>query len=333
MSTDTHIHDGVVSHIIHLFRSEQEFFAGASCAKRLPHIAIAVPLPVVIILSGVITGELLVFKHVLGNPSLSPLVRELYSYTVTVSLVVLFLWLWVRFFEQRPFHTIGLPRQAALRHYSTGFCVGMAMMLSVVSLLLLTGNIDLAARPTLSTNLGRIVGSCLLLLVAHAIQGANEELISRGWHFQVIGRRSSPWLAASLSMAVFTLLHIGARGMNALALFNLLLFGFLLILFVLKHQTIWAACGWHSAWNWTMGSVLGFKVSGQRGVNGLFEFTASGPDLITGGEYGPEGGLAATVVLLGGVLVFLLGRWRSAVSTTSQTTSAGRSPNVRSARS
>lgn len=321
MSNDTHIHDGVVSHIIRLFRAEQEFFALASSAKRLPHIAIAVPLPVVIILSGVVTGELLVFKHVLGNPSVSPLVRELYSHIVTVSLVVLFLWLWVRFFEQRPFHTIGLPRQAALRHYSIGFSVGVAMMLSVVSLLLLTRNIDLAATPTLSTNLGRVVGSCLLLLIAHAIQGANEELISRGWHFQVIGRRSSPWLGALLSTAVFALLHIGARGMNVLAFFNLLLFAFLLILFVLRHQTIWAACGWHSAWNWMMGGVFGFNVSGQRGLDGLFQFTPSGPDLITGGEYGPEGGLVATVVLLGGVLVLLSGRGRSGASTASQTTS------------
>ena len=82
----TQPHGGVFGRVSALFNPEQQFFSGASCAKRLPHIALSVVLPVVFILCGVVAGEIIIFKHVLGNPSLAPLARELYSYTVTVSL-------------------------------------------------------------------------------------------------------------------------------------------------------------------------------------------------------------------------------------------------------
>ncbi len=107
-------------------------------------------------------------------------------------------------------------------------------------------------------------------------------------------------------IVIFALLHIGARGANFIAFLNLLLFSLLLVVFVLKHQNIWAACGWHSAWNWTMGTVFGLEVSGRDQICTFFDFSLTGPKLFSGGAYGPEGSVMATIVLLGGVLVLLL---------------------------
>ena len=259
---------------------------------------------VVFILLGVVCGEILIFKYLLGNPSISPLFRELYSFTVTVSCVMFFLWLWLRYIEQRAFRTIGLFPKSILRHYSLGFLTGMVMMLCIVGFIALTGNVHVQNR-RVNISVIRIFSSSFVMLFAYIIQGANEEIISRGWQFQVIGRKYSPWLGALVSSILFALLHISASGANLIAFLNLLLFSLLLVLFVLKHQSIWAACGWHSAWNWMMGSVLGLKVSGRNEVGTLFDLRITGSKLISGGKYGPEGSIVATVVLLFGVLMLL----------------------------
>jgi hypothetical protein len=57
--------------------------------------------------------------------------------------------------------------------------------------------------------------------------------------------------------------------------------------------------GIHAVWNWAQGNLFGFEVSGQAAAGGtLFNFMEIGPDVITGGPFGPEGGLAVTIVLI-----------------------------------
>jgi hypothetical protein len=47
------------------------------------------------------------------------------------------------------------------------------------------------------------------------------------------------------------------------------------------------------------GNLLGLEVSGNEAPGGtLFNLQEIGPDVITGGSFGPEGGLAVTAVLL-----------------------------------
>lgn len=53
----------------------------------------------------------------------------------------------------------------------------------------------------------------------------------------------------------------------------------------------------HFAWNFFQGPVLGFKVSGLA-LQSIFEQQLKGPDLITGGQFGVEGSVIQSVVLL-----------------------------------
>ena len=55
---------------------------------------------------------------------------------------------------------------------------------------------------------------------------------------------------------------------------------------------IWMPIGLHAAWNFTQGSIFGFPVSGATDWSeGLVRQAEVGSDLITGGAFGPEGGL------------------------------------------
>jgi hypothetical protein len=65
----------------------------------------------------------------------------------------------------------------------------------------------------------------------------------------------------------------------------------------------------HWSWNWAQASLLGFPVSGIERISPapLLQAINAGPDWLTGGAYGIEGGAACTVALLISSLVL----WRT----------------------
>jgi membrane protease YdiL (CAAX protease family) len=284
---------------VELFNSEKAFFSMAKEGKRITHLAISIPLVVVVILAGVLLSELLLYEIVFQNPELSIPLRKFYSFTVTVSIVIFFLWLWIRFFEKRPLKTIGLRGKNAFKKYLFGFLTGIIMMSAVIGLMKIFGSVSNVKLPVTSSL--DEVAVVLLLLAAYIVQGANEEILSRGWQFQVIGARYKPWIGALISSIIFVLLHGFNNGISIISVLNLFLFAFLLILFVLRDNSIWAACGWHSSWNWTMENIFGMNVSGSESVGSILNLSVKGPDFLSGGDFGPEGSVFTTIILFIGI--------------------------------
>jgi hypothetical protein len=63
------------------------------------------------------------------------------------------------------------------------------------------------------------------------------------------------------------------------------------------------------AWNFTHGPVTGTKVSGTSIDNSLFQTEVVGPDMLTGGDFGVEGGLIAIIISALFLLVLLKAHW------------------------
>jgi hypothetical protein len=63
--------------------------------------------------------------------------------------------------------------------------------------------------------------------------------------------------------------------------------------------------GLHLAWNFFQGTVYGFPVSGSQPSRRLLILEQSGPELWTGGAFGPEGGLLGIVATLVGCVLVL----------------------------
>jgi hypothetical protein len=66
-------------------------------------------------------------------------------------------------------------------------------------------------------------------------------------------------------------------------------------------------CGLHFAWNFALGNVYGLPVSGfaNNGVK-IFKTQQVGSDIFTGGDFGPEGGLVTTLILLIAIAILIL---------------------------
>jgi len=292
--------------ISNLYSPDNEFFKLTEGSKRLTHISLSsLILPILFLaVAGALTQ--FVFSPLFfDDPQEAPKwARQAFVLYAMFASGIAIIFLWIGFFEVRPISSLGFTKNGALKKYFSGFAIGVLMNSVVVGIMAISGSIDIASESVNLTGIDAI-GIVAIFLFGFIIQGASEEILSRGWMMQVIGSRYTPWLGVLISTIVFAALHLGNAGVNPPSVINLLLFAILMTLFVMKDGSLWSACAWHSAWNWMLGNVFGLSVSGSGEKVSIFDLNTTGNELISGGGFGPEGSLVTTFVLL--IAIILLG--------------------------
>ena len=141
--------------------------------------------------------------------------------------------------------------------------------------------------------------SIVIVLFGWIVQGATEEIFTRGWILQSISKKKSVPVAIIINSALFAFLHLLNPGISAVSFFNILLVGLLLSLMAIYYQNLWMVCGFHSSWNFFQGNIFGFEVSGVKPEGGsLFQFHTNGSDLFSGGSFGHEASLITTLIFI-----------------------------------
>lgn len=226
-------------------------------------------------------------------------------------MVFFVVFLWVKLIEKRPLATIGWTRERAFYRYVRGFVFGMGSLFACLILVSLFGGYSIEKwAPAFSTQ-GAVL-LAVLFLFGFIIQGASEEIICRGWHMSSLAARSGLAVAIVLNSLVFTALHLGnIDTINWIAMFNLFLFAVFASFYALNEKSLAGVCGWHSAWNWFLGTAFGLEVSGwvYPSQPWLVDLQPRGSEAISGGAFGPEGSVLTTVVL-GGLCVATFWVWR-----------------------
>lgn len=210
-------------------------------------------------------------------------------------------WAWLRLFERRSLWTVGLERQAWFAKYSRGAVLGLVMIGASVALPAAFGSTHLEGN---SLGMWAAIAGALLLLVGWVVQGAAEEVLFRGFLLQIIGAHYGVVVGVLASSVLFALLHIFNANLSLLAVLNLMLFGVFTAFYTLKEGGLWGVFAIHSLWNWAQGNLFGLEVSGLPvQLDALIRLKGIGPVWLTGGAFGPEGGIAVTLVLSVGLIV------------------------------
>ena len=117
---------------------------------------------------------------------------------------------------------------------------------------------------------------------------------------QTFARANLAWLAIVFTSLFFAFAHFNNPGVSTPAKINTALAGIWLGVAYLKTRNLWFPFGIHFAWNWLQGAVLGIPVSGITEITTtpLLRETEKGNALLTGGDYGIEGGIACTIALI-----------------------------------
>lgn len=238
-----------------------------------------------------------------NNKDLLSLLITLFSF-VFISLLVFFR---VKVIEKRSLSSIGFNKNNWLKKYSLGFLIGLAMMSIIVLILFPFGYITVEKNPIQPVGISAIA-SVLVILFGWIIQGATEEIVTRGWLLNVLSTKYNIGVGLLISSTLFGLMHLTNPNVNYIAVINIILVGLFYGLYVIKTNDLWAVCGMHSAWNFAQGNIFGFKVSGlDVSVGSLIDLNLVGSDFVTGGIFGPEAGITATFILLAsiGILLFI----------------------------
>ena len=229
---------------------------------------------------------------------------ELFSF---VFILLLFIF-WVKVIEKNSLSTLGFVKKNWLKYLGWGILISLLQM-GVIALVYQVGGIgtfelnELSLEPILF-----ILG----LFPFWLLQGGTEEVATRGWLLTRIAARTNLPLAIAISSSLFGILHLGNSGVTFISLLNIVLDGVLAGLLLIYTDSIWLVVAQHGTWNYVQGNLLGFQVSGTGADASIFSFTmGSGPDWLTGGEFGAEGSIITTLVLLVSVvMVYRLGERR-----------------------
>ena len=232
---------------------------------------------------------------------------ELFSF---VFILLLFIF-WVKVIEKNALSSLGFVKRNWLKYLGWGILISLLQM-GVIALVYQVGGIgtfelnELSLEPILF-----ILG----LFPFWLLQGGTEEVATRGWLLTRIAARTNLPLAIAISSSLFGILHMGNAGVTFLSVLNIILDGVLAGLLFIYTDSIWLVVAQHGTWNYVQGNLLGFQVSGTGADASIFSFTmGDGPDWLTGGEFGAEGSIITTLVLLlSVVMVYRLGERREKV--------------------
>lgn len=149
-----------------------------------------------------------------------------------------------------------------------------------------------------------MVGGLGIWLVIFLIVGWLEELLFRGYHLQTFESGLNTFWAVLISSFVFGVSHLSNPNASWVAALGILLAGLFLALPYILTRQLWLSIGLHIGWNFFEGVGFGFQVSGLDTFR-LLRHTVSGPELWTGGAFGPEAGLLIIPALaLGSLFVY-----------------------------
>ena len=217
-------------------------------------------------------------------------------------------WVCGRLLEEVPFRALGcLPDRGWLKNFSIGSVIGALSLLLATGLALVSRAMHFSFDRAGASAVGKTLGVSLLIFLFAA---ATEEMLFRGYPLQTLARANLAWVGVLLTSTAFAAVHLGNPNVVPRMTFvNTALAGVLLAIGYLRTGGLWFPIGWHYAWNWMQGSVMGVPVSGINRIAPapvLHAFNA-GPDWLTGGAYGIEGGAACTIALLVSTVVV----WRT----------------------
>jgi membrane protease YdiL (CAAX protease family) len=246
-----------------------------------------------------------ILTHLFVPPSPSPLHTPLTTMRNLLLPIAMFAAyaIVVRLIERRAANELDIRR--GLATFLSGLAVGSILMGAVYLVLWLLG----MARFSSGAGFEGLTAAVMFNLAT----AMGEELLFRAVLFRIAEQVAGTTVAIVMSAAIFGILHAANPGATAFGIGALTIeFGIMLALAYVLTRNIWLAVGIHMAWNFTQGYVFGVEVSGASQPYSILKTSVSGPDLLTGGSFGPEGSIVALgiSVVASAVLAVLILRKR-----------------------
>jgi membrane protease YdiL (CAAX protease family) len=218
-------------------------------------------------------------------------------------------WLTMRLFEKLRLKHLGLNLdKKAFVSALGGIFIGFAAISLTAIIAGVLGNYTLEKNTTAGIDAKCL--NALLLGAIFFIAAAWEEILFRGYILQTMVRSNQPIAGILISSILFAAIHLLNPNPGIISTLNTLLAGIWFSIGYLRTRSLWLPISMHFSWNWFQTAFFGVEVSGITTLTQspfLIEMD-NGPEWITGGIYGLEGGIAATLVLILIILILSLSK-------------------------
>ncbi|MCD4834415.1 MAG: CPBP family intramembrane metalloprotease [Bacteroidales bacterium] len=218
------------------------------------------------------------------------------SIVVAVSAIASYIVLY-KFYEKRKITELSTNRLS--RNLLLGVLIGVILQSLTIFVIYLYGGFSVVS-----------VNSFIYLIPALTMafnSAIFEEILFRGIIFRLIEEKLGSYIALAFSALIFGALHlsnpnssiVGALGLSIQA-------GLLLGAAYIYSKNLWFPIALHFAWNFTQSGIFGASTSGRAISNSLLTTKIEGAELITGGQFGPEGSIQATLFCLIATVILLI---------------------------
>jgi membrane protease YdiL (CAAX protease family) len=211
--------------------------------------------------------------------------------------------------EHRTFGSVGLKlHQGWRRLFLVGSFLGAATLALTIAAEAAVGSAAFGPQPHSAVQL---LSSFVGIFVVFVMAAAFEELVFRGFAFQALVHNMGPATAIVITSVFFGLAHLGNPHPTLISTVNTIVAGIWLSVAYLVTRSLWFSTALHYSWNLAMVYLFGLPVSGISTFDtlGVLAGQDRPPVFISGGDYGPEGGVAATLVLILSTLLIWKSGW------------------------
>ncbi len=134
-----------------------------------------------------------------------------------------------------------------------------------------------------------------------------EETLLRGIIFRVPEEKLGSYFSLIISALLFGALHFANPNSSVAAAIGLAIqAGLLLGAAYIYLRNLWFPIALHFAWNFTQSAIFGANVSGNTVSRTLITSKIEGAEWFTGGQFGPEGSIQATLFCLVPTIILLV---------------------------
>ncbi len=202
-----------------------------------------------------------------------------------------------KFYEKR--EITEFSKSSMLKYLTAGIVLGVVLQSLTIGVIYLNGGYTV-----ISINPVLFIIPPLTMAFTSAII---EEILLRGIIFRITEEKLGSYFALIISSALFGAMHL-ANPNSSLAVGAGLAIqaGLLLGAAYIYSRSLWFPIAIHFAWNFTQSAIFGANVSGSAVSKTLIHSRIEGADWFTGGGFGPEGSIQATLFCLVATIVLLI---------------------------
>lgn len=227
---------------------------------------------------------------------LSPDLKNGIIGAVIAALVLVVYTFLFRYYEKRPITELSFHRFG--RNALIGFFTGLGLQSLVIFMMYVGGGYVIHhVNPVVYLIPGFVIAFTSAIF---------EEILFRGVLFRILEEKLGSVIALLISASVFGFVHLLNENSSLLSAMAIAIqAGILLGASYMYTRSLWLPIFLHFAWNFAEAGIFGAVISGNTVPKSLFTASFSGSDLLTGGSFGPENSIQATIFCLFAAIVFL----------------------------